>query len=58
MPKPVCFLVDGFNVYHSLKQVEALTGNRVKWLNLRELLGAYLQTGRNALGERMAVASG
>ncbi|CAA9343670.1 MAG: hypothetical protein AVDCRST_MAG68-3181 [uncultured Gemmatimonadetes bacterium] len=56
MPKTVCFLVDGFNVYHSLRQVESLTGHRVRWLDLRKLLGAHLQAIRNAMGERVDVS--
>lgn len=56
MAKSVCFLVDGFNVYHSLRQVESLTGNRVRWLDLRKLLGAHLQAVRNAMGERVEVS--
>jgi uncharacterized LabA/DUF88 family protein len=56
MAKSVCFLVDGFNVYHSLREVEALTGNRVRWLDLRKLLSAHLQPVRNAVGERVDVS--
>ena len=37
------FLVDGFNLYHSLKAAgEDLGGQVVKWLDLRSLLGSYL----------------
>jgi uncharacterized LabA/DUF88 family protein len=50
MPKTVAFLVDGFNVYHSLREIEALTGNRVKWLDLNELLRRHLSDVRSALG--------
>ncbi len=56
MAKSVCFLVDGFNVYHSLREVEKLTGNRVRWLDLQKLLGGSLQAVRSAVGERVEVS--
>ena len=35
------FLVDGFNVYHSLRDAEAdLGGVSTRWLNLRSLLSS------------------
>jgi uncharacterized LabA/DUF88 family protein len=37
------FLVDGFNVYHSLKDAEAeLQGRSTRWLDLRSLFSSYL----------------
>ncbi len=37
------FLVDGFNLYHSLLEAESdLGGRRVRWLDLRGLLVSYL----------------
>lgn len=57
MPKSACFLVDGFNLYHSLRQIEGLTGNKVKWLDLNKLLSSYLQNVRAALGERVDISS-
>ena len=36
------FLVDGFNVYHSLDQLQRASGASVKWLDLRKLCKAYL----------------
>jgi len=50
--KRISFLVDGFNVYHSLRQVEQVSGQRVKWLDLHKLLAGYLSTIRGKLGER------
>jgi uncharacterized LabA/DUF88 family protein len=38
----VSFIVDGFNLYHSLKEVEKLQGTRCHWLDLPGLCGAYL----------------
>lgn len=40
----VAFLVDGFNLYHSLKKAQtALKGQTTLWLDLRGLCGSYLQ---------------
>lgn len=56
MARTVAFLVDGFNVYHSLRQIEALTGSRVKWLDLRALLQRHLSQVRAAhAGERVEI---
>ena len=30
-------MVDGFNLYHSLREIEKETGNKVRWLDLRAL---------------------
>ena len=39
----VDFLVDGFNLYHSLKQAsDDLEGAHTRWLDLRSLLTSYL----------------
>lgn len=56
MPKTVCFLVDGFNMYYSLRQVEALTGHKVKWLDLHKLLRGYLPVVREVVGERVEIS--
>ena len=37
----VCFLVDGFNLYHSTKYAEGVTGSSTKWLDLKKLLFLY-----------------
>jgi uncharacterized LabA/DUF88 family protein len=50
MHKRISFLVDGFNVYHSLRQVEQISGQRVKWLDLHRLLTGYLSVVRGKLG--------
>lgn len=34
----VAFIVDGFNLYHSLDDAQRKTGNGTKWLDLRRLL--------------------
>jgi uncharacterized LabA/DUF88 family protein len=57
MPKQVAFLVDGFNVYHSLREIEGLTGSRVKWLDLNALLQQHLSQVRAAHGgERVEIS--
>lgn len=39
----VAFLVDGFNVYHSIRDVERRVGDAsAKWLDLRSLCASYL----------------
>ena len=38
------FLVDGFNLYHSLKKAETVLGGRgTRWLDLKALCVSYLQ---------------
>lgn len=55
--KRVSFLIDGFNLYHSLRELERLTKSSVKWLDLTRLCQAYLQAVRSAVGERVELAS-
>jgi uncharacterized LabA/DUF88 family protein len=52
----VSFLVDGFNVYHSLDELNGLTGASVKWLDLRTLCEKYLHAVRAAVGQRVDLA--
>lgn len=52
----VSFLVDGFNMYHSLDELNAITGASVKWLDLRALCGRYLHAVRHGVGERVELA--
>jgi len=40
--KRVCFIVDGFNLYHSLKEVEHQQGCSCHWLDLPGLCSSYL----------------
>lgn len=48
----VSFLIDGFNVYHSLADVERRFKTKVKWLNLRALCESYLSAmGKEAAGK-------
>jgi uncharacterized LabA/DUF88 family protein len=57
MAHRVSFLVDGFNIYHSLREVERLTRAQVRWLDLRKLCEAYLHAVRGAVGDRVDLAS-
>jgi hypothetical protein len=39
----VAFVVDGFNVYHSIREAEKLTAARPqRWLDLQSLCASYL----------------
>ena len=38
----ITFLIDGFNLYHSLNAVIDKTGKSAKWLNLHSLCSSYL----------------
>lgn len=40
----VAFLVDGFNVYHSLRAAQAVLGCNVKWLDLHGLCASYVHS--------------
>lgn len=42
MTKRVCFIADGFNLYHSLRQVEKQQHCRCHWLDLPGLCSSYL----------------
>jgi len=42
MPNRVVFLVDGFNLYHSLRSAERLLRKPTRWLDLRALCDSYL----------------
>lgn len=55
MPTRVTFLVDGFNVYHSIKDGMRDSGIlSLRWLDLRGLLGGYLHLfGRDAILEEI-----
>jgi uncharacterized LabA/DUF88 family protein len=53
MTNRVTFLVDGFNLYHSLKQAErAMNGISTRWLDLQSLFQGYISIfGRGAVIE-------
>jgi uncharacterized LabA/DUF88 family protein len=40
--KRVSFLIDGFNLYHSVKDLYDITGIKAKWLNLSSLCQSYV----------------
>lgn len=49
----VSFLVDGLNLYHSLREIERISKARVRWLDLRKLCASYLHAVRSAIGQRV-----
>src|SRR5690606_18364375 len=56
MPKTVSFLVDGFNMYHSLNELQGVSKASVKWLDLMALCKAYLPSVRSNIGEPVDLA--
>lgn len=45
MANRVCFLVDGFNVYHSVCEAEkVIKGPSIKWLDMKALCASYLSS--------------
>lgn len=48
----VTFLVDGFNLYHSVREAERILRSSTKWLNIRELCASYLHLIRNEVGDK------
>jgi uncharacterized LabA/DUF88 family protein len=51
MAKRVSFLIDGFNLYHSLRDLQRMTGKSVKWLDLKRLCSGYIQNVKTGLGQ-------
>ncbi len=49
----VSFVVDGLNLYHSLREVEKVSKAKVRWLDLRSLCASYLHAVRSAVGQRV-----
>ncbi len=42
MPNRVIFLVDGFNLYHSIRDVHRRTGHNYRWLDLKAVCSSFL----------------
>ncbi len=42
MSTSVCFLVDGFNVYHAIRETRGRTGTDCRWLDLHSLCSSSL----------------
>ena len=53
----VTYLVDGFNLYHSLRDVERQYGRSAKWLDLKSLCESYLHDIRRIVGELTSLGS-
>ena len=50
----VTFLVDGFNLYNSLRDANAVIGKDVRWLDLNSLCSSYLPLiGKSATLEKI-----
>jgi uncharacterized LabA/DUF88 family protein len=49
----ISFVVDGLNLYHSLREVEKVSKAKVRWLDLRSLCVSYLHAVRSAIGQRV-----
>jgi len=50
------FLVDGFNLYHSLIDAQKDSGLKsAKWLNLKQLCSSYLHNAGQAVGRRAEI---
>ena len=50
----IIYLVDGFNLYHSVKDLKKDTGYSVKWLDIASLCKSYLPLfGREAILENI-----
>lgn len=47
----VTFLIDGFNLYHSIRSAERELQTSTKWLDIKSLCSSYLHLIRQAVGE-------
>jgi uncharacterized LabA/DUF88 family protein len=52
----VSFLVDGFNLYHSLGEMQALSKHPVRWLDLKKFCEGYLHSIRSHIGQKTELA--
>jgi len=50
--RPVAFIVDGFNLYYSLRAMEGLSKKPSRWLDLRRLCESFLPSIGRHLGVR------
>jgi uncharacterized LabA/DUF88 family protein len=55
-PRKVSFIVDGFNLYFSLREMEGLSKKPSKWLDLRRLCESYLFAIGRHVGTRTELA--
>lgn len=51
----VTFIVDGFNLYHSVRDAEHVLKKSTKWLNIFELCRSYLPSIGSVLNEKTAL---
>jgi len=55
MSSRVSFLIDGFNLYHSLEDWEVESGICVKWLDLKSVCNSFLMTIANSRDENLVI---
>lgn len=55
--KRASFLVDGFNLYHSVRRASKELGVTTKWLDLKALCESILPSFRPQVGERIELES-
>ena len=55
--KLVAFLVDGFNLYHSVRSAGKTLGLSTKWLDIKRLCSSYLHLVANAVGDKTQLAN-
>jgi uncharacterized LabA/DUF88 family protein len=53
----VTFLVDGFNLYHSVRQAEKVLRSSTKWLDIKGLCSSYLYLVSGAVGDKAELKS-
>lgn len=53
----VSFLVDGFNLYHSVRQAAKVLKTSTKWLDISRLCASYLPLVRDVVGEKTELRS-
>ncbi|MCF8096111.1 MAG: NYN domain-containing protein [Desulfobacteraceae bacterium] len=56
-PKKVTYLIDGFNLYHSVRQAQRKLDLPTKWLNIRKLCESRLPNIGSAVGSRVELGS-
>jgi len=53
----VTFLVDGFNVYHSVRTAGKILSLSTKWLDIKRLCSSYLHLVAKAIGSKTQLAN-
>ena len=53
----VTFIIDGFNLYHSVREAAKLLNSPTKWLNIKDLCSVYLGTISGIVSEKTTLES-